>query len=178
MKLTPEEIKIREFNKAFRGYEVLEVDAFLEKLANEVEDLLAANERLASEIEEHKRSIENYKKMEKNLQDSLLKAQNSSLQTLESTRKQTAMLIKEAELKAQQIIDNAKESANEIRNAVLTLREEKDLIISKLKAIINTQGNLLEGKVLNVGEEDEKPKQQTSKDKLEVDVDDIVDKLL
>ena len=178
MTLTPGNIKTREFNKSMRGYDVMEVNAYLEKLANEVEDLLAVNERLMDEVEDYKRSVDNYKKIEKNLQDSLLKVQNSSQPSLESIRKQTAMIIKEAELKAQQIIDNAKENANEIRNAVLTLREEKDLLISKLKAIIKTQGYLLEGKITTTDKEIEKPKQQASKNKLEVDVDDIVNKLL
>ena len=157
MTLTPGNIKTREFNKSMRGYDVMEVNAYLEKLANEVEDLLAVNERLMNEVEDYKRSVDNYKKIEKNQQDSILKFQNSSPQSLESTRKQTAMIIKEAELKAQQIIDNAKENANEIRNAVLTLREEKDLLISKLKAIIKTQGYLLEGKITTTDKENEKP---------------------
>lgn len=178
MKLTPVDIKAQEFNKSLRGYDSTEVKAFLEKLANQVEDLLVANERLTNEIEEHKRSVENYKKIEKNLQDSLRKVQESNTRSLETNRKQAAMTIKEAEMKASQIIDGAKASANEIRNAVLTLREEKELIISKLKAIIKTQGNLLEGKGLGIVEEEDTTKRQKAKDNLDVNVDDIVDKLL
>ena len=46
-------------------------------------------------------------------------------------------MIKEAEIKASQIIEKAKENANEIRNSVINLREEKDLIVAKLKSIVN-----------------------------------------
>ena len=90
------------------------------------------------------------------------------------------MMIKEAESEAAGIIDKAKKNSNEIRDAVINLREEKNLIISKLKAIVNTQSTLLEGKVKKIDEaqlELEKTKQQP-KDDLDVDVDDIVNKLL
>ncbi len=59
-------------------------------------------------------------------------------------------------------------------------REEKDLIISKLKTIVNTQSTLLEGKVKKIDEaqqEPEKTKHQP-KDDLDLDVDDIVNRLL
>jgi hypothetical protein len=90
-------------------------------------------------------------------------------------------MIKEAESEAAGIIDKAKKNANEIRDAVINLREEKNLIISKLKAIVNTQSTLLEGKVKKIDgaeQELEKTKQQRPKDDLDVDVDDIVNKLL
>ncbi|MCH7774472.1 MAG: DivIVA domain-containing protein [Bacteroidetes bacterium] len=181
MKLTPINIKTQEFTKSLRGYDADEVKAFLEKLAAEVEDLMNENETLIDEIEELKTRLDEYKKIEKDLQTTLLNAQNSSTKSFEVTKKQTSMMLKEAELKAARIIEKAKENANEIRNAVINLREEKDLIISKLKAIVNTQSTLLEGKVKKIDEvqqELEKTKQQQPKDDLDVDVDDIVNKLL
>ena len=61
---------------------------------------------------------------------------------MEATKKQTSLMIREAELKASQIIEKARESTNDIRNAVVNLREEKDLILAKLKAIVSSQANL------------------------------------
>jgi len=181
MKLTPINIKTQEFTKSLRGYDADEVKAFLEKLATEVEDLANENETLIDEIEELKTRLDEYRKIEKDLQSTLLNAQNSSKKSIEAAKKQTGMMLKEAELKAARTIEKAKENANEIRNAVINLREEKNLIISKLKAIVNTQSTLLEGKVNKIDEVQqglEKPKQQQPKDDLDVDVDDIVNKLL
>jgi hypothetical protein len=61
---------------------------------------------------------------------------------------------------------------------VESLREEKNLIIAKLKAIVTTQSNLLEGKVIDAGEEQIKTKKAESQERLDIDVDGIVDKLL
>jgi cell division initiation protein len=178
MKLTPLLIKKQEFSKSVRGFNAEEVQAFLDKLSIEVDALLRENEDLKVEVEDLREKVVEFQKIEKNLQDTLIKAQESSSKTLESTKRQTSLMIKEAEIKASQLIENAHENANEIRNAVMTLNEEKDLIIAKLKAVVNSQSNLLEGKVKEAGEEPSESKKQDSSERVDVDVDDIVDKLL
>src|SRR3972149_10397244 len=153
MKLSPLLIKKQEFAKSMRGYDIDEVQTFLEKVASQFEELIVENEQLELEVQRLNDKVNQFQKIEKDLQDTLLQAQESSTRTFESAKKQTGLLIKEAEVKASQMIENARENANEIRNAVMTLRGEKDLIIAKLKAIVNTQSNLLEGKVKDAGEE-------------------------
>jgi len=180
MKLTPSNIKNQEFTRALRGYDADEVNDFLERLAKEVELLMSENETLTEEINELKTNVDRYKKIEKDLQNKLLKAQDSSTKSIENAKQQTVMMQKEAELKAADIIEQAREKANGIRDAVNHLKEEKDLIISKLKAIVNTQATLLEGKFKKIDEEQGEPEKnkQQMKDDFDVDVDDIVNKLL
>jgi cell division initiation protein len=178
MKISPVSIKRQEFAKKLRGYDPEEVQAFLERLADDIDELLKENEELNQQVETLNASLNEFKKIEKNLQDTLLKAQESSTKTIESTKKQASLIIKEAELKASQIIEKARENANEIRNAVIQLREEKDLIVAKLKAIINSQAHLLEMKVEDAGEERIAPRKEEPAQKLDIDLDDIVDKLL
>jgi cell division initiation protein len=177
MKFSPMNIKAQEFTKTMRGYDVEEVRAFLERLSNEMGNILQENDSVKKELIELRDEITEYKKIEKNLQDTLLKAQETSSKSLETTKKQTGVMIKEAELKASQIIENAKGNAIEIKNAVNHLREERDLIISKLKAIVNSQANLLEVKVEQAGKESENPSKSDSQKDFDVDVDGIVDKL-
>ena len=133
MKLTPINIKTQEFTKSLRGYDTDEVKFYLEELAVEVEKLMNENETLLDVIEELKTSLGEYKKIEKELQTTLLNLQDSSARSIETAKKQAVMMIKEAESEAAGIIDKAKKNANEIRDAVINLREEKNLIISKLK---------------------------------------------
>ena len=180
MKLQPFSIRQQEFSKKFRGFDPDEVKAFLERIADDVEELLKENEELKQQVETLTQQLEEFKKIEKNLQDTLLKAQESSAKSIESAKKQTALMIKEAELKAAQIIEKARESANEIRNAVLNLREEKDMLIARLKAIISSQAHLLEVKIEDIDEEVvvQKKKTKNESKKLDLNIDDIVEKLL
>jgi len=179
MKISPINIKKQEFSKSVRGFDKDEVQAYLEKLADEFESLQTENDSLKKELDQANSKLVEFRKIEKSLQETLLKAQESSSRSIESTKKQTGLMIKEAEIKASQILEKARENANEIRNSVINLREERDLIIAKLRAIINSQANLLEMKVADAGSEEvvvKKTEQQASK--VEVDVNGIVNKLL
>lgn len=178
MKISPIEIKQQEFQKKMRGYDPEEVQSFLEKLADDLDELQKENETLKSELEKVNEQLAVYKKIEKNLQDTLLKAQDSSTKSLEASKKQSSLMIKEAELKASQIIEKARENTNELRNAVINLREEKDLIIAKLKAIVSSQSNLLELKVKGAGDEKLSEKKIDESNKMDIDINDILNKIL
>lgn len=178
MKVSPLNIKKQEFNKVVRGYDKEEVQAFLDKLADEFEIIQRENESLKKQLEESNEKLSEFRKIEKNLQNTLLKAQESSSKSIESTRKQAGLIVKEAEIKASQMIEKARENANEIRNAVIHLREEKDMIIAKLKAIVNTQSKLLELNVRNIGSEEIKSVGPEEIKKIEIDINEIVNKLL
>ena len=178
MNLSPLFIKKQEFEKSMRGYNVDEVQTFLDKISSEMEELIDENEILKQEVASLNHKVEEFQKIEKNLQDTLIKTQETSAEVIDSAKKNSALIIKEAEIKASQIVQNAEDISNEIRKAVLALREEKDLIIARLKVIVGTQTNLLEGKVKDAGEERKKTKVQDSPEKFDIDVDGIVDRLL
>ena len=178
MKVSPLNIKKQEFNKVIRGYDKEEVQAFLDKLADEFEIIQRENESLKKQLEESNEKLSEFRKIEKNLQNTLLKAQESSSKSIESTRKQAGLIVKEAEIKASQMLEKARENANEIRNAVINLREERDLIIAKLRAIVNTQSKLLEMNVQNAGSEEIKTSGQEEIKKVEIDINEIVNRLL
>jgi cell division initiation protein len=178
MKFLPMSIKKQEFSKSFRGYDRDEVEAFLYKLSEEFDSLQKENEQLRNELDAANMRLNEFRKIEKSLQDTLLRTQESSTKALESTRKQSNLIVKEAEIKATQIIEKARESANEIRNAVINLREEKDLVIAKLKSIISSQAHLLEMKLENAGEEKGAVNNIESAKQIDLDIDEIVNKIL
>lgn len=177
MKVSPLSIKKQEFKKTLRGYDIEEVHAFLDNLSDEFERLVNDNDKLKEELDEAKNQIVEFRRIEKNLQDTLLKAHESSSKSIESAKKQTNLMIKEAEIKAAQIIDKARESANEIRNAVIKLREERDVIIARLRAIIDTQSHLLQLKVETTDKEKTEIKKAELPTRVEVDVQEILNKL-
>ena len=175
--ISPLSIKKQEFSKSFRGFDREEVQAFLEKLADDFEELQTENESTKRQLDDANIRLSEFSRIEKSLQDTLLRAQESSTKAIESTKKQTSLMIKEAEIKASQIIEKAKNYAEEIRNSVINLREEKDLIIAKLKAIVNSQARLLDMRVADAGEEIVSAKEIENPNKLNIDVDKIVDNL-
>jgi len=178
MKVSPISIKKQEFNKSLRGYDPEEVRVFLDKLADEFNRLQNQKDSLEEELENAKTQLVEFRKIEKNLQDTLLKAQESSSKAIDSVKKQSNLLVKEAEIKANQILEKARENANEIRDAVIKLREERDLLIIKLKAMIDSQAHLFEIKVKDAGDESPAAKKPEQSKKVDINVDDIVNKIL
>ena len=178
MKVSPISIKKQEFNKSFRGYDPEEVQAFLDKLSDEFDELQKENNSLREALETANANLTEFRRIEKNLQDTLLKAQESSSKAIDSVKKQTGLMVKEAEIKANQILEKARENANEIRDAVIRLREERDLLISKLKAMIESQAHLFEIKVKESGAETPAMKKPEQPKKVDINVDDIVNKIL
>lgn len=181
MKFTPLNIQQQEFTKTLKGYKTDEVRTFLDSVANSYEDILNENSSLKTEIEELKRKNSEFKKIEKSLQDTLLNAHESSSKAVEDAKKKTGTLVKEAEDRAAKMLDNAKKEAESIKNAVTRLRDEKHLLVSKLKGIIESQAGLL-----NIGFSDSLERKESPDHKNRgnrggddhIDVDEIVEKLL
>lgn len=179
MKFTPYNIKNQEFNKAVRGYDKDEVHAFLESLSLEFGSLLDENEKLKKQVEILEEQMHEFKKLEKTLQNTLVNAQESTSKAVESARKQNQLIIKEAEVKASQLIEKAKDEADKIREAVFKLREEKALLLAKLKAMIDTQTKVLDmtSEIIETKSSPQKsvdPKSESQS----IDVDDILEKLI
>lgn len=178
MRITPLNIKKQEFKKSLRGFDTEEVLSFLEKIADEFETIQSENETLKRSLDEATVQLTEFRRIEKNLQDTLIKAQENSSKSIESAKKQTNLMIKEAELKSAQIFEKAKEGADEIRNSIIKLREERDLIIARLKAIVSTQSQLLEIKVEKADSEPRMVGKPVHNQKVEIQIDDIIEKLL
>jgi cell division initiation protein len=182
MKYTPFGIKNQEFNKSVRGYDKDEVKAFLEKLADEFERIQNENDKLKSDVDSYEEQLKEFRKIEKNLQTAFLSVTESSNKAVDSTKKQTALMIKEAELKVLQMIEKAKENANSIRDSVLNLREERKLLIARLKAMIETQASVLEFNVESantIKSHREQPKLNVGlEEQTDINVNDILEKLL
>jgi cell division initiation protein len=177
MKISPINIKKQEFKKKLKGYDPEEVQAFLEKLADDVDELQQENENIKRQLDDANLRLSEFARIEKSLQDTLLRAQESSSKALESTKKQASLIIKEAEIKVSQMEEKAKINAKAIRDSVIALREEKDLIVAKLKAIINSQARLLDMKVADAGEDIVVAKEIENPNKLDLDINRIVEKL-
>jgi cell division initiation protein len=178
MKLSPANIKRQEFSKVMRGYDVSEVAAFLERVADEIEELQTQNEELKKDLEFANSKVTEFRRIEKNLQETLIKAQETSAKSMEAAKKQAVLILKDAEGKAQQIIEKARINSIEIRNAVDSLKEEKDVLLAKLKAIVNSQINII-SKTFNEEEEpvELEQKRKPVQSSVDIDINDIINKI-
>lgn len=178
MIFTPEGIRKQEFNKSFRGFDKEEVHAFLEKLSSEFETLFNENENLKKELEEVKHLLEKFLQTENKIQQTLSGAEEKSKQKIEEAQNKAGEILRLADEKSTELLKKSREEADKLKSAVINLREEKEILITKLKTIINYQSHLLEMRVEDAGEEIKEIKKQEQKTGIELDVTEIVQKLL
>jgi cell division initiation protein len=178
MIFTPDGIKKQEFNKSFRGFDKEEVHAFLEKLSFEFETLFNENETIKKELEEAKQQLEKLLQVENNIQKTLQETGEKSNKIIEEAQSKAGDILRLAEEKSTKLLQKSREEADKLKSAVSNLREEKEILITKLKTIINYQAHMLEMKLEGTDEKAKESKKPEKTSDVEIDINDIVKKLL
>ena len=137
--LTPLDIHNREFKKVLRGYDVDEVDEFLDEVIRDFEGLYKENLDLKDSIQKLEDNIKHYKELEKTLQNTLVLAQQTADEARQNAAKEAELTIWEAQKKAEKIIN---ETQSEVLERTRKLEEMKGLekhLYVKMKSFLKSQ---------------------------------------
>lgn len=151
MKLTPLEIKKQEFRKTMRGYDPDEVNSFLEMVSENYEDVQRELNSFRDNEAVIRKELENYKSVEKTLRTTLHSLQESSQQSRANNEKEGVLIVKEAEIKAAEIIEKAKNKVDRIRDEARLLKSQKESLVKRLKHLLTSHLELI--KMLEIEEE-------------------------
>lgn len=161
MKLTPIDIRKWEFKKGIRGYDKYEVQAFLELAAEEFEKLMQDRREFEQKSKRLEKEIEEYRRVEKSLQDTLISAKETTDRSMENSRKEAELIIGDAELHADKVLESARKKVSKIEDEITRITVLRDSFTVKLRSILSSQIELVEmfGEVndddveLNISEE-------------------------
>jgi len=143
LKLTPLEIRKQEFKKTLRGFDPIEVRTFLEMVAEQFEKQQEEMKFLNNKLIELQTQLKSFQESEKNLRETLFNVQEVKKQSEESSKRQADLIVKEAELKSIEILENARKQARQIREEVSWLKSQKESFINRLRHILISQVELL-----------------------------------
>jgi cell division initiation protein len=143
MKLTPLDIQQQQFTMRFRGFDVREVDLFLEQMANTFEQLQRDNETLKEEILRLRRESHGLKKREETFKRAMLHSQKVLENMKENAEKQAELIVAEAEIKADKIIHRAQSRLNRLQEDITELRRQRVQIEVEINAVIEAHAKLL-----------------------------------
>jgi len=135
--------KLDEFRKTFRGFDPNEVESYLEVVARAFEEINRENEILKNRIANMEEQIDEYRKKEESVHLALLRLQKFVEDTEDAAKKETELRIREAKIQAEQIVREAQEKANKIREDTLRLQSEKEKFIAEYRAFLHTQLKLI-----------------------------------
>ncbi len=144
MKITPLDIQQQKFKIRFRGFDPQEVDLFLEQIADAFESRLKANEKLQEEIRRLENESQGYKKREETFKRALLNSQKVLEQMKENAQKSSELIIAEAEVKAEKILNKAHNRLAQLHEDIAELKRQRMQIEVQIGAIIEAHTKLLE----------------------------------
>lgn len=144
MKLTPLDIQQQQFRTAFWGFEKQEVDAFLDLLAADVERLSRENAQLSEENTRKNQELWEHKERERTLKETMVTATRMTEEIKENARKEAEIVVAQAELQAEQIIQNAHTRLVRIMEDLDELRRQKAQFEAGLRSTIATHTKLLD----------------------------------
>ena len=162
MKLTPIDIRKWEFKKGVRGYDKYEVQAFLELASEEFEKLQQERREFEQKSKRLEKEVEEYRRVEKSLQDTLISAKETTDKSMQNSRKEAELIVGDAELHADKIMDSARKKASKIEDEITRLTVLRDSFAVKLKGMLNSQIELLElFEDVNKDEDENKVKEES-----------------
>ena len=140
---------MEKFNRALRGYDPEEVNAFLDQVITQVEKMIAEGKEKDKKIYElqhleqeniHlKEKLEQYERMESTLNKAIIMAQKTSEQIKVSAIKESETLIEDAKTNASRIVNEALLRAEKTEMEANMLRKNINVFKRRLKDIIQSQ---------------------------------------
>jgi len=153
VRLTPLDIQNHRFATRFRGLDPVEVESFLSLLSEDYEALLRERDALADRVRTLERRVDELSLNEKILQDTLITAQTLSEDLKRTAMKESEVLVSEAEVKAEKVLDAAHRRAAKLAEDIRAMKQLRARLGAALRQTVQTHLALLE--TLSTGGEDE-----------------------
>ena len=144
MKITPLDIQQQQFKTRFRGFDIREVDAFLEQMADAFETLQKDNQNRSEAVRRLELEIQGYKKREETFKRALLNSQKVLDQMKDNARKSAELIIAESEVKAEKILNKAHNRLAQLHEDIAELKRQRTQIEVQISSIIEAHSRLLE----------------------------------
>ena len=153
--ITPLDIENKRFSKQMmNGYNVEEVDNFLDEIMADYEANYKELAVLRPKVEELNSALEHYKNIENTLQNTLVMAQSTSEEVKNVARQQAEQIIGDAHREAEDIMRNAKENAlravDELEQQIRIkeqqyndMRKQFDIYKAKMESLLISQSELI-----------------------------------
>jgi cell division initiation protein len=144
MKMTPLEIQQQQFKVRMRGFDVREVDHFLERVADSMADLREENKQLHEDMRRLKMELQGYKEREETFKRAMFNSQTVLEQMKDNARKSADIIIADAETKAEKILNRAHSRLSQLHEDIAELKRQRVQIEVQLRSVIEAHSKLLD----------------------------------
>ena len=134
--LTPQEVSERAFPKAsFGGYNMAQVDEFLDVLTEDYSALYSENAVLKSKMKVLVEKVEEYRSTEDAMRKALMTAQRMADELVKEAQDQRDQLLQQAQAEAQQQVESIRQEVEAEQYRLTCAQQETAAYVQKVKAL-------------------------------------------
>lgn len=145
MNFTPNEIQNFVFRRSLFGLHQNQVLDVLVKIVEDYAEQIRESVRSKHRLEEMQEKLDYYRSIEQLLQNSLIVAQKASDELVVNARKQAENIVRESQLRAREIEDEANRSVVEAIAEREQIKRETMAYRSRITSLLDAQRSLLAG---------------------------------
>ena len=135
MRITPMDIRQQQFTvKMFRGFDIQEVDTFLEDLAADYEALLKENSLLKEQLQALEERTRGLEEREKVLQETLVTTQRLVEEMKDHARREASVII----------IDASRAAEGSLQSEIIALKRTRRQLAEGLRSTVEMYQRLLD----------------------------------
>jgi cell division initiation protein len=147
MALTPLDIQKMRFPQRMRGYDPTEVENFLALVAEDLAAKGADLDKAERENRYYRQRLEETEQREHQLQQTLLRAQKVSDEITANARREAELMVKEAEIAADKMVQQAVEQSTRIESKIAELRTMRRELQMKFRNTLDLFQRILEAEL-------------------------------
>lgn len=137
--LTPNDVRGQQFGRAMRGYDRLEVEAFRERVADELDRLVRERVQLDERMKNAQEQLRAYRERERALNDALVSAQQLRAEAKQAADREMDMVIREARAEGERLVERARGDERLVRERAETAARQFSTYVAAFRALLERQ---------------------------------------
>ncbi|MRN55642.1 DivIVA domain-containing protein [Paenibacillus monticola] len=143
MPLTPLDIHNKEFSRRLRGYDEDEVNEFLDQVIKDYEIVIRENKEMHNQLLTIQERLDHFVNIEESLSKTIIVAQEAADDVKSNSKKESQLIIKEAEKNADRIINEALSKSRRVAIDTEELRKQASIYRTRFRTLLEAQLELL-----------------------------------
>ena len=136
MNITPIDIQQKRFHVTFRGFEQTEVETFLDQVREEMEGLMREVAELREFRQVYDDRMSEVRQKEETVKNTMIMTQKLMEDQKDNARREAALIIKDAEIRSQQIIGSVHEKKVKLEADIQNLKRMRHHFLEDVKKVV------------------------------------------
>ena len=153
--ISPLDIRQQQFRVRFRGFDIREVEDFLDQLTEAFSGLTAKMEQMRKDVQRLERDNKAYQEREETFKRALVSSQEVIEQMKENARKSAELIMSNAEVKAEKILNRAHARLAQLHEDIAALKRQRIQLETQIHSIVEAHSKLLDMEQTDLGATEE-----------------------